>query len=93
VDFPPGLREVENGNQRSEDVLDELLGGGRTPRLLGNLVLDELDRKLERRGHRFVRYDDDQNIYVASERAGPRVMESVTLTVTFATAAFDRSSS
>ena len=43
--------------------------------MLSNLVLDELDRELERRGHRFVRYDS--NIYVRSERAGQRVMESV----------------
>jgi RNA-directed DNA polymerase len=41
-------------------------------------VLDELDRELERRGHRFVRYADDCNIYVGSERAGQRVMESIT---------------
>jgi len=40
-------------------------------------VLDELDRELERRQHRFVRYADDCNIYVASERAGKRVMQSV----------------
>src|SRR5207247_9414259 len=45
--------------------------------LLSNLVLDELDRELERRQHRFVRYADDCNIYVASERAGKRVMRSV----------------
>src|SRR5208337_524857 len=45
--------------------------------LLSNLVLDELDQELERRGHRFVRYADDSNIYVSSERAGQRVMESV----------------
>jgi len=37
--------------------------------LLSNLVLDELDRELERRGHRFVRYADDSNIYASSERA------------------------
>ncbi len=41
-------------------------------------MLDELDRELERRQHRFVRYADDCNIYVASERAGKRVMHSVT---------------
>jgi len=46
--------------------------------LLSNLVLDELDRELERRRHRFVRYADDCNIYVASERAGKRVMRNVT---------------
>ena len=45
--------------------------------MLSNLVLDELDRELEARGHRFVRYADDCNIYVRSERAGQRVMESV----------------
>ena len=52
--------------------------GGPLSPLLSNLVLDELDRELERRGHRFVRYADDCNIYVRSERAGHRVMESVT---------------
>jgi RNA-directed DNA polymerase len=52
--------------------------GGPLSPLLSNLVLDELDRELERRPHRFVRYADDCNIYVASERAGKRVMQSVT---------------
>ena len=52
--------------------------GGPLSPLLSNLVLDELDRELERRGHRFVRYADDCNIYVGSERAGRRVMESIT---------------
>jgi RNA-directed DNA polymerase len=52
--------------------------GGPLSPLLSNLVLDELDRELERRGHRFVRYADDCNIYVKSERAGHRVMKSVT---------------
>jgi RNA-directed DNA polymerase len=51
--------------------------GGPLSPLLSNLVLDELDRELERREHRFVRYADDCNIYVASERAGKRVMQSV----------------
>lgn len=51
--------------------------GGPLSPLLSNLLLDELDRELERRGHRFVRYADDSNIYVKSERAGRRVMESV----------------
>src|SRR5215831_6654715 len=50
--------------------------------LLSNLVLDELDRELERRGHRFVRYADDCNIYVRSERAGQRVMKSITRFIT-----------
>jgi RNA-directed DNA polymerase len=52
--------------------------GGPLSPLLSNLVLDDLDRELERRGHRFVRYADDCNIYVRSVRAGQRVMESVT---------------
>jgi RNA-directed DNA polymerase len=52
--------------------------GGPLSPLLSNIVLDELDRELERRGHRFVRYADDCNIYVRSQRAGERVMENVT---------------
>jgi RNA-directed DNA polymerase len=46
--------------------------------LLSNVVLDELDWELDRRGHRFVRYADDGNVYVRSERAGQRVMDSLT---------------
>lgn len=56
--------------------------GGPLSPLLSNLVLDELDRELERRGHRFVRYADDCNVYVGSERAGQRVMESITRFIT-----------
>jgi RNA-directed DNA polymerase len=56
--------------------------GGPLSPLLSHLVLDELDRELERRGHRFVRYADDCNIYVSSERAGQRVMKSVTRFIT-----------
>jgi RNA-directed DNA polymerase len=56
--------------------------GGPLSPLLSNLVLDELDRELERRGLRFVRYADDCNIYVRSERAGQRVMESITRFIT-----------
>ena len=52
--------------------------GGPLSPLLSNIVLDELDRELERRKHRFVRYADDCNIYVRSERAGLRVMSSIT---------------
>ena len=52
--------------------------GGPLSPLLSNLVLDELDRELERRGHRFVRYADDSNIYIRSEQAGQRVMKSIT---------------
>jgi RNA-directed DNA polymerase len=56
--------------------------GGPLSPLLSNLVLDELDRELERRGHRFVRYADDSNIYVRSQRSGQRLMESVTRFIT-----------
>lgn len=51
--------------------------GGPLSPLLSNVVLDELDQELARRGHRFVRYADDCNIYVRSERAGQRVMASI----------------
>jgi len=51
--------------------------GGPLSPLLSNILLDELDRELERRGHRFVRYADDCNIYVRSQKAGERVLESV----------------
>ncbi len=46
--------------------------------LLSNILLDDLDKELERRGHKFCRYADDANIYVKSKRAGDRVMASVT---------------
>jgi RNA-directed DNA polymerase len=51
--------------------------GGPLSPLLSNIMLDDLDKELERRGHRFVRYADDCNIYVRSMRAGERVMNSV----------------
>src|SRR3989440_12542536 len=56
--------------------------GGPLSPLLSNLVLDELDRELERRGHRYVRYADDSNVYDRSERAGQRAMESITRFIT-----------
>ncbi len=56
--------------------------GGPLSPLLSNIVLDELDQELERRGHRFVRYADDSNIYVRSQRAGERVMKSVSEFIT-----------
>lgn len=52
--------------------------GGPLSPLLSNILLDDLDKELERRGHRFCRYADDCNIYVGSRRAGGRVMESLT---------------
>jgi RNA-directed DNA polymerase len=56
--------------------------GGPLSPLLSNLVLDELDKELEKRGHKFVRYADDCNIYVGSERAGQRVMAGVNAFIT-----------
>ena len=61
-----------------EDSREGTPQGGPLSPLLSNLVLDELDRELKSRGHRFVRYADDCNIYVRSEKAGRRVMESLT---------------
>ena len=52
--------------------------GGPLSPILANLLLDDLDKELENRGHKFVRYADDCNIYVYSMKAGERVMESVT---------------
>jgi group II intron reverse transcriptase/maturase len=51
--------------------------GGPLSPLLSNILLDELDKELERRGHRFCRYADDANIYVKSKRAGERVFASI----------------
>lgn len=56
--------------------------GGPLSPLLSNLMLDDLDRELEQRGHRFVRYGDDCNVYVRSERAGRRVMKSLRYFIT-----------
>jgi RNA-directed DNA polymerase len=72
--------------------------GGPLSPLLSNILLDDLDKELERRGHAFCRYADDCNIYVASRRAGERVMASITrflgerlkLTVNGAKSAVDR---
>ena len=52
--------------------------GGPLSPLLANIMLDELDKELEKRGHKFCRYADDCNIYVRSQKAGERVMESIT---------------
>ncbi|WP_207731371.1 reverse transcriptase domain-containing protein [Clostridium botulinum] len=53
--------------------------GGPLSPILSNIILDDLDKELEKRGHKFCRYADDCNIYVKSERAGRRVMKSITL--------------
>jgi len=67
---------VLEGGLVSPTVMGVPQGGPLSP-LLSNLMLDVLDKELERRGHRFVRYADDCNIYVRSRRAGKRVMEGV----------------
>lgn len=56
--------------------------GGPLSPFLSNVVLDELDKELEMRGHKFVRYADDCNIYTKSERAGERIMSSITSFIT-----------
>ena len=66
---------MEDGLVRSID--EGTPQGGPLSPLLSNLVLDELDQELTRRGHRFCRYADDCNIYVRSRRAGERVMASL----------------
>jgi RNA-directed DNA polymerase len=67
---------LENGLVGSVD--EGTPQGGPLSPLLSNIVLDDFDRELERRGLRFARYADDSNIYVRSRRAGERVMESIT---------------
>ena len=67
---------MENGLVGSSDGEGTPQGGPLSP-LLSNLVLDDLDKELEKRGHKFVRYADDCNIYVKSERAGRRVMKGI----------------
>jgi RNA-directed DNA polymerase len=89
-----GLFEGGMASPRNEGTPQ---GGPLSP-LLSNILLDELDKELERRGHAFCRYADDCNIYVKSEKAGERVMSSVTtfleerlrLTVNQAKSAVDR---
>ena len=69
-----GLMEGGVASARSEGTPQ---GGPLSP-LLSNILLDDLDRELERRGHRFCRYADDCNIYVGSYRTGQRVMQGIT---------------
>ena len=71
---------LESGVMVNGVVMDTEEGtpqGGPLSPLLSNIMLDDLDKELEKRGHKFVRYADDCNIYVKTQRAGERVMESV----------------
>lgn len=73
-------RYLEAGIMVNGVALDRHEGtpqGGPLSPLLANVLLDEVDKELERRGHRFVRYADDCNVYVRSKRAGERVMQSL----------------
>jgi RNA-directed DNA polymerase len=89
-----GIMEGGIASPRSEGTPQ---GGPLSP-LLSNVLLDELDKELERRGHKFVRYADDCNIYFRSQRAGERVLagverflrEKLRLTVNRAKSAVDR---
>jgi len=74
------LRFLRSGVEHKGKLLIMETGtpqGGPLSPLLANLLLDTLDRELERRGHQFVRYADDCNIYVKSKRAGSRVLKSI----------------
>jgi len=71
---------LKSGVKAHDQIVETVEGtpqGGPLSPLLANLMLDQLDKELERRGHRFVRYADDLNIYVKSRRAGTRVLKSV----------------
>jgi RNA-directed DNA polymerase len=73
-------RYLEAGILANGVVIDRHEGtpqGGPLSPLLANVLLDEVDKELEKRGHAFVRYADDLNIYVRSKRAGERVMEAM----------------
>ncbi len=67
---------IMDGGVVSERYEGTPQGGPLSP-LLANVLLDEVDRELERRGHRFVRYADDCNVYVRSRRAGERVLDGL----------------
>ena len=67
---------IMEGGLVSQPTMGTPQGGPLSP-LLSNILLDDLDKELERRGHRFCRYADDVNIYVGSKRAGQRVLDSI----------------
>jgi group II intron reverse transcriptase/maturase len=67
---------IMEGGLVSQPTMGTPQGGPLSP-LLSNILLDDLDKELERRGHRFCRYADDVNLYVGSRRAGQRVLDSI----------------
>lgn len=69
--------EIADGKTRIPSRQGVPQGGPLSP-LLSNIILDKLDKELEKRGHRYVRYADDCSVYVKSKRSGDRVMESIT---------------
>ena len=74
-------RYLKAGIMTNNEIINSIEGtpqGGPLSPLLSNIILDNLDQELEKRGHKFCRYADDCNIYVRTRRAGERVMESVT---------------
>ena len=74
-------RYLKAGIMMSNEIINPTEGtpqGGPLSPLLSNIILDDLDRELEKRCHKFCRYADDCNIYVRTKRAGERVMESIT---------------
>src|SRR5690606_22392855 len=74
-------RYLESGvmvNGVKRDSEEGVPQGGPLSPLLSNILLDELDKELEERRHRFVRYADDCNIYVKTKKAGIRVLRSIT---------------
>ncbi len=79
VEADPALSGSGNDGRRDNGCTERRDASGRSSfPLLSNILLDDLDRELERRGHRFCRYADDCNIYVQSDRAGQRVKQSIT---------------
>ena len=76
------IRKYLQAGMLKDGLAKQRLGGtpqgGPLSPLLSNIVLDELDKELEKRGHQFVRYADDCNIYVKSKRAGERTLDSIT---------------
>ena len=73
-------RYLQSGIMQNGVVMERQAGtpqGSPLSPLLSNIMLDELDKELERRGHKYVRYADDGNIYVRSEKAGARVLKSI----------------